>query len=85
MASIELFAALKRLSKPVWLLNYNGEDHGIAKFAHRRDYAQRMSQYFAHYLKDAPPAEWMVNGVPAVDKGRTLGLDLVTEPTEPRR
>jgi dipeptidyl aminopeptidase/acylaminoacyl peptidase len=76
---IELFAALKRLSKPVWLLNYNGEDHGIAKFAHRRDYARRMSQFFAHYLKGAPPAEWMVRGVPAVEKGRTLGLDLVPE------
>jgi len=76
---IELFAALKRLAKPVWLLNYNGEDHGIAKFAHRRDYARRMSQFFAHYLKGAPPAEWMVRGVPAVEKGRTLGLDLVPE------
>jgi hypothetical protein len=36
-----------------------------------------MQQFFDHYLKDAPPAVWMVEGVPALLKGRTLGTDLV--------
>ena len=78
---IEFFVALRRLSKPAWLLNYNGEAHGLGKFANRRDYARRMSQFFDHYLKGAPPPVWMVEGIPATMKGRTLGLELV-EPAQ---
>jgi hypothetical protein len=36
-----------------------------------------MQQFFDHYLKDAPPPVWMVEGVPATLKGKSLGLDLV--------
>jgi hypothetical protein len=35
-----------------------------------------MQQFFDHYLKDAPPSVWLAEGVPAVLKGKTLGLDL---------
>ncbi len=77
---IEMFAAMRRLGKPTWLLNYNGEPHGLRREANRRDFAIRMQQFFDHYLTDAPPPVWMVEGVPAVLKGRTLGLDLVTKP-----
>ncbi len=77
---IEFFVALRRLGKPGWMLNYNGEDHGLRKFPNKRDYAIRMMQFFDHYLKGAPPPVWMADGVPAVDKGRTLGLDLVGDP-----
>jgi dipeptidyl aminopeptidase/acylaminoacyl peptidase len=78
---IEFFVALRRLAKPVWLLNYNGEPHGLRKYQNRKDWAVRMQQFFDHYLKDAPPAVWMIEGVPAVAKGRTSGLELVTELT----
>jgi dipeptidyl aminopeptidase/acylaminoacyl peptidase len=74
---IEYFVALRRLAKPVWLFNYNGEDHGLRRAANRKDWTIRMQQFFDHYLKDAPPAVWMVEGVPALLKGRTLGTDLV--------
>jgi len=74
---IEFFVALRRLGKPVWLLNYNGEPHGITKYQNRKDFAIRMQQYFDHYLKGTPEPVWMAEGVPAVLKGRTLGLDLV--------
>ena len=43
----------------------------------RRDFAVRMQQFFDHYLKDAPEPEWMAVGIPAVDKGENLGLDLL--------
>ncbi len=72
---IELFVAGRRLGKPTWMLNYNGEDHGIAKYQNKRDFAIRMQQFFDHYLMDAPMPVWMKSGVPAVDKGRTLGLE----------
>jgi len=77
---IEMFVAMRRLGKPTWLLNYNGEPHGLRREANRRDFAIRMQQFFDHYLMDAPPPVWMVEGVPAVLKGKTLGLDLVTKP-----
>ena len=73
---IELFVALRRLQKPVWLLNYNGEPHGLGREANREDWAVRMQQYFDHYLMDAPAPEWMEQGVPAIFKGKRLGLDL---------
>ncbi len=74
---IELFVALRRLQKPVWLLNYNGEGHGLGREANRRDWAVRMQQFFDHYLQGAPAPVWMDKGVAAVDKGRTLGLEPV--------
>ncbi|HEX2166340.1 MAG TPA: prolyl oligopeptidase family serine peptidase, partial [Longimicrobiales bacterium] len=75
---IEYFVALRRLGKPVWLLNYNGEDHGLTKEVNRKDWTIRMQQFFDHYLLDAPPPVWLEHGVPAVEKGTNLGLDLVT-------
>lgn len=73
---IELFTALKRLDKKVWLLQYNGEDHNLVERKNRKDLSVRLSQFFDYYLKGARPAKWMTEGLPAVDKGRDWGLDL---------
>lgn len=73
---IELFTALKRLQKKVWLLQYNNEDHNLVERKNRKDLSIRLSQFFDHYLKGAKPAKWMVDGLPAVDKGKDWGLDL---------
>ena len=74
---IELFVALRRLGKPAWMLNYNGEAHGLRKRHNQKDWSIRMQQFFDHYLKDAPPPVWLAEGVPGVKKGETLGLDLM--------
>jgi dienelactone hydrolase len=81
---IEYFVALRRLGKPVWMLNYNGEDHGLRQEHNRKDWAVRMQQFFDHYLLGAPAPVWMAEGVPASRKGETLGLELV-EPSPPLR
>lgn len=73
---IELFVALRRLNKPAWMINYNGEPHWPTKYQNKRDWTIRMQQFFDHYLLDAPAPVWMTKGVPAVDKGKTLGLEL---------
>ena len=78
---IEFFVALRRLHKPVWLLNYNGEPHGLRKYQNRKDFAIRMQQFFDHYLNGAPAPVWMVDGIPAVAKGRDDGLALVGTPS----
>lgn len=71
---IEYFIALKRLQKPVWMLNYPGEIHWPMKMANRIDFQQRMFQFFNHYLKGEPMPRWMKDGVPAVDKDFDLGF-----------
>lgn len=73
---IEMFVAMRRLQRPVWMLNYNGEAHGLRQEANRKDWAVRMQQFFDHYLMDAPAPVWMEDGIPAVDKGKTLGTEL---------
>jgi dipeptidyl aminopeptidase/acylaminoacyl peptidase len=73
---IELFVALRRLGQPSWLLNYNGEPHGLRKRQNQKDWAMRMQQFFDHYLMDAPAPIWLDEGVPAMLKGKTLGLGL---------
>jgi hypothetical protein len=46
------------------MLEYVGENHGLAKPVNQRDYTVRMREYFDHYLLGAPAPEWMVTGVP---------------------
>lgn len=73
---IEMFMALKRLNKPAWLLQYNGEDHNLRERKNRKDLSIRLSQFFDHYLKGAPAPLWMTEGLPAIEKGRTLKYEL---------
>jgi hypothetical protein len=74
---IEYFVALRRLDRPVWMLNYNGEDHGLRQEKNRKDWAIRMQQFFDHYLMDSPAPVWMVDGIPAIQKGENMGLELI--------
>jgi len=71
---IELFMGLKRLNKPVWLLNYNGEKHGLTQRKNRVDWTQRMLQFFDHFLKDASAPSWLSKGVPATQKTLNYGF-----------
>ena len=73
---IEMFMSLKRLNQPAWLLQYNGEDHNLRQRKNRKDLSVRLSQFFDHYLKGAPAPLWMTEGLPAIEKGRTLKYEL---------
>ncbi|OOQ61778.1 alpha/beta hydrolase family protein [Mucilaginibacter pedocola] len=73
---IEMFTALRRLNKPVWLLQYNDEAHNLVKRQNRKDISIREAQFFGHYLKGDPMPVWMSKGVPAVDKGKDWGLEV---------
>jgi len=74
---IEFFVALRRLNKPVWLLNYNGEGHGLGKRPNAVDFTIRVSQYYDHFLKGKPAPEWIEMGIPAVEKGKNDGYKLM--------
>ncbi len=77
---IEMFTGLRRLNKPVWLLNYNGEAHNLVQRQNKKDIQRRQLQFFDHFLKGKPAAEWIERGVPAIDKGRNWGFAEVTPP-----
>lgn len=76
---IEFFTALRRLNKKVWLLQYNDEDHNLVERRNRKDLSIRLSQFFDHYLKGAPAPKWLLQGVPAVEKGIDWGTGIVGE------
>jgi len=67
---IEYYLALRRLGKEVYLFNYNGEPHGLRKRVNQKDYTVRLQQYFDHYLKGAPAPDWMVKGVPYLERDK---------------
>ena len=72
---IELFTAMRRLGKQVWMLTYNGEAHNLVERRNRKDIQIREQQYFDWLLKGEKPPRWITDGVPAVKKGRDWGLD----------
>ena len=73
---IEYFMMLRRLGKPVWMLQYNGEDHNLVQRRNSKDLSIRLQQFFDHYLKGDPAPVWMTKGVPATEKGRNWGYEL---------
>lgn len=72
---IEMFTAMRRLNKKVWMLNYNGEAHNLVERRNRKDIQIREQQFFDWLLKGEKPAVWLSDGVPATEKGKSWGLD----------
>ncbi|HEY1186850.1 MAG TPA: prolyl oligopeptidase family serine peptidase, partial [Gemmata sp.] len=61
---VEYYNTLRRLQKPVVMLQYKGENHGLVKPENRKDYALRMREFFDHHLKGAPAPDWWAEGIP---------------------
>lgn len=57
--AIELFTALRRLKKPVWLLKYEHEGHQLLNEKNKLDFTIRQQAFFDHFLKDLPAAGWL--------------------------
>ena len=69
---IEYYNGLRRLNKPVVMITYKGENHGIAKLPNRKDYAVRMMEYFDYMLKGKQAPEWWSKGVNRLDMEKHL-------------
>ncbi len=61
---VEYFNTLRRLNKPVVMLQYKGENHGLVKPANQKDYSRRMREFFDHHLMGKPAPAWLKEGVP---------------------
>lgn len=70
---IEMFMALRRLQKPVWMLQYNGEAHNLRERRNRKDITVRLQQFFDHYLMGDPMPRWMREGISPLRKGQDMG------------
>jgi dipeptidyl aminopeptidase/acylaminoacyl peptidase len=81
---IEYFNTLRRLGKPVVMLQYVGENHGVRKPANRKDYSYRMLDFFNHHLKDVDAPEWWSDGIKHLDMKDHI-KDYKKEKTSPEK
>ncbi|MDB4916683.1 MAG: putative family peptidase [Gemmatimonadetes bacterium] len=61
---ITYYNHLRNLGKDVVLLEYVGENHGLARPTNQKDYALRMTEWFDTFLRDQPAPDWLKDGVP---------------------
>jgi len=61
--SMEHYLALRRLGKKSIMLLYPNEGHVIQKPENQKDLTNRMTQWFAYFLKGEKPADWITNGI----------------------
>ena len=73
LQGVEFYNALRFLKKPVIFLSYEGEGHGFTRYDNQYDVEVRMHQFYDHYLKGDPAAEWIANGVPFIRKKTPTG------------
>jgi dipeptidyl aminopeptidase/acylaminoacyl peptidase len=74
--TLQLFTALRRLEKKVWWLKYDKGTHNLSNIDERKDFTIRYTQFFDHYLKEAPAPRWMTHGIRAAMKGIETGYEL---------
>jgi len=64
---VEYYNTLRRMQKPVVMLEYKGENHGLRKPENLKDYLMRMKQYWDYHLKGAEAPKWWTEGVDYLD------------------
>jgi dienelactone hydrolase len=64
---IEYFNTLRRLDKPVVMLQYVGENHGLRKVPNQKDYTMRMREFFDYHLMGKPVPKWLEEGISHLD------------------
>jgi hypothetical protein len=64
---VEYFNILRRLEKPVVMLQYKGEGHSVQKFPNRLDYCLRVKEFFDHHLLGRAAPRWLERGVPLLE------------------
>lgn len=69
---IEMFMGMRRLGKPVWLIEYDKEAHNLRERKNAKDLSQRLSDFFDHYLKGAPMPDWMKPDTPYIINGKEI-------------
>lgn len=59
---IEMYITMRRLEKPLIMLLYEGENHGLRKKENQIDYFNKVTEFFDHHLMGNDPKDWIVEG-----------------------
>jgi len=68
LQGMEFYNALRFLGKPIIFTSYPDAGHHLSKLENQKDFMTRMEQFYDHYLKGEPAPDWMVHGVPFLQK-----------------
>jgi dipeptidyl aminopeptidase/acylaminoacyl peptidase len=68
LQAIEFYNGLRFNGKNVILCSYPGEDHHLARWENMLDFQTRMEQFYDHYLKGKPAPDWIIKGIPYLEK-----------------
>ena len=68
--SIEYYNAARRVGKPLIMVAYHDEDHGLRKEANQVDYHRKILQWFGHYLKGEDAPDWIKEPIPYLQQKR---------------
>jgi dienelactone hydrolase len=63
LQGLEMYLALRRLNRPVWMLQYEKQPHVVTGEQSKLDYTIRMKEFFDHYLKQCAAPKWMTKGI----------------------
>ena len=69
---VEFFNAARLAQKPVVMLVYPGENHGLRKKPNQVDYHHRVLTWFDHWLKGEPAPKWITEGQLWLDRQHEL-------------
>jgi dipeptidyl aminopeptidase/acylaminoacyl peptidase len=69
---VEMYNSARLAQKPLIMLSYPGENHGLANKANQVDYHYRIVEWFAHYLKGEPAAKWITDGMPWIERQKEI-------------
>jgi len=69
---VEYYDYARRAGKELVFLVYPGEDHGLRRKEDQVDYHRRILQWFGHYLKGEPAADWITDGVSWLERKKEL-------------
>lgn len=75
LQALEMYMAMKRAGKKVWMLEYPNEGHAL-NGEDAKDYTIRMKQFFDHYLMGAPAPKWMTMGIGVNGNKPNVGYEL---------
>ena len=71
---IEVYMALRRLKKAVWILNYNENHTGPSSVKTASTSKPVWCSFFDYYLKEAAEPDWMSKSIPVINKkGSNIG------------
>lgn len=77
---VEMYNIARRAGRPLVMLAYAGEDHGLRRRANQTDYQRRILQWFGHYLKQESAPTWIERGVTAVERDREVKKPVPSTP-----